>query len=126
MIMADFAPWVCVAEMLLVGHETELEKAIRRAGHIHARVGFAEGPQVPDPFSPIWNLELQVFCGWWLRIAQRFLFEGRKCLTVTPEFGPPPYGWISLESGEPLRDCFEMNVLMKDYLNAHFAKNLDH
>jgi sugar phosphate isomerase/epimerase len=126
MITADFAHWVCVAESLLVGHEMALKEAIRRAGHIHARVGFAEGPQVPDPFSPIWSRELNVFSDWWLRIAQRFRSEGHKCLTVTPEYGPPPYGWISLRSGEPLRDFFEMNLLMKDYLNAHFEKNLNH
>jgi hypothetical protein len=125
MITADLAHWVCVAESLLVGHETALDEAVRRAGHIHARVGFAEGPQVPDPFSPIWSRELEVFSDWWLRIAQRFCSEGRECLTVTPEYGPPPYGWISLQSGEPLRDFFEMNVLMKDYLHAHFAKTLD-
>jgi hypothetical protein len=123
-ITADLAHWVCVAESLLVGHEIALEEAIRRAGHIHARVGFAEGPQVPDPFSPIWSRELEVFSDWWLRIAQRFRSEGHKCLTGTPEYGPPPYGWISPQSGEPLRDFFEMNLLMKDYLIAHFAEHL--
>ena len=125
MITADLAHWVCVAESLLVGHEIALEEAIRRSGHIHARVGFAESPQVPDPFSPIWSRELEAFSGWWLRIAQRFLLEGRDCLTVTPEYGPPPYGWISLQSGKPLRDFFEMNVLMKNYLHAHFKQNLE-
>ncbi len=123
-ITADLAHWVCVAESLLVGHEMALDEAVRRAGHVHARVGFAEGPQVPDPFSPIWSRELEVFSGWWLRIAKRFRVEGRKCLTVTPEYGPPPYGWVSLQSGEPLRDFFEMNVLMREYLRDHFAKNL--
>ena len=126
MITADLAHWVCVAESLLVGHEIALQEAIRRTGHIHARVGFAEGPQVPDPFSPIWSRELEVFSDWWLQIAQRFGFEGRKCLTVTCEYGPPPYGWVSLQSGEPLRDFFAMNVLMRDYLIAHFAKHLGH
>jgi sugar phosphate isomerase/epimerase len=125
-ITADLAHWVCVAESLLVGHESALEEAIRRADHIHARVGFAESPQVPDPFSPFFRLELQTFSDWWLRIAQRFRAEGRECLTVTPEYGPPPYGWISLQSGEPLQDFFAMNVRMKTYLNAHFSKNLEH
>jgi sugar phosphate isomerase/epimerase len=125
MITADLAHWVCVAESLLVGHEAALEEAIRRAGHIHARVGFAEGPQVPDPFLPIWSHELTVFSEWWLRIAQRFRSEGKECLTVTLEYGPPPYGWVSLSSGEPLRDLFEMNLRMKDYLHTHFQNNLD-
>jgi sugar phosphate isomerase/epimerase len=125
-ITADLSHWVCVAESLLVGHDMALEEAIRRAGHIHARVGFAEGPQVPDPFSPMWARELEVFSGWWLRIAQRFRFEGRERLTVTPEQGPPPYGWISLQSGEPVRDFFDVNVRMKEYLQAYFAEHLDH
>src|SRR5579862_47732 len=124
-ITADLAHWVCVAESLLVGHESALEEAIRRAGHIHARVGFAESPQVPDPFSPLWSRELQTFSDWWLRIAQRFHAEGRECLTVTPEYGPPPYGWISLQSGEPLHDFFDMNVRMKAYLSAYFSENLE-
>jgi sugar phosphate isomerase/epimerase len=126
MITADFAHWVCVAESLLEGHETALEQAIRRTGHIHARVGFAEGPQVPDPFSPVWSRELKAFSGWWLQIARRFRAEGQECLTVTPEYGPPPYGWISLQSGEPLHDFFAMNLQMRNYLSAHFAKNLAH
>lgn len=125
-ITADLSHWVCVAESLLLGHDIALEEAIRRAGHIHARVGFAEGPQVPDPFSPLWRRELSVFSAWWLQIAQRFRLEGREYLTITPEYGPPPYGWISPQSGEPLHDFFEMNVLMKDYLNAYFAKHLNH
>jgi len=123
-ITADLAHWVCVAECLLEGHEVALEEAIRRSDHLHARVGFAEGPQVPDPFSPVWSRELQVFSGWWLRIAERFRSEGRECLTITLEYGPPPYGWVSLQSGEPLRDFFAMNLLMRDYLHAHFEKNL--
>jgi sugar phosphate isomerase/epimerase len=125
-ITADLAHWVCVAESLLERHPLALKEAIRRAGHIHARVGFAEGPQVPDPFSPLWSDELQAFTGWWLRIAQRHRSEGLQRLTVTPEYGPPPYGWISLQSGEPLHDFFAMNAQMKDYLKAHFAEHLEH
>jgi sugar phosphate isomerase/epimerase len=125
-ITADLSHWVCVAESLLVGHDVALEEAIRRAGHIHARVGFAEGPQVPEPFSPMWSRELEVFSGWWLRIARRFRVEEHGCLTITPEYGPPPYGWILPQSGEPVRDFFEVNVHMKNYLNAYFARHLDH
>jgi hypothetical protein len=125
MITADLAHWVCVAESLLVGHEAALEEAIRRAGHIHARVGYAEGPQVPDPFLPIWSRELTAFTEWWLRIARRCRSEGKECLTVTLEYGPPPYGWVSLRSGEPLRDSFEVNLQMKDYLSSYFTKSLD-
>jgi hypothetical protein len=123
-ITADLSHWVCVAESLLVGQETVLDEAIQRAGHIHARVGYAQGPQVPDPFSPRWTCELNAFSSWWLRIAQRFCREGRACLTITPEYGPPPYSWVSPQSGEPLGDFFDVNLRMKQYLTAYFAKNL--
>jgi hypothetical protein len=123
-ITADLSHWVCVAESLLVGHEVALDEAIRRAGHIHARVGYAEGAQVPDPFAPQWTRELQVVSDWWLRIARRCRAEGQQSLTVTPEYGPPPYGWTSLETGQPLRDFFAVNGLMKDYLKNYFAEHL--
>ena len=35
--------WVCVTESYLEDFEKELDEAIKRAEHIHARVGFLEG-----------------------------------------------------------------------------------
>ena len=121
-ITADLSHWVCAAESLLVGQEAALEEAIRRAGHIHARVGFAQGPQVPDPFSLHWKEELKAFSSWWLRIAERFRREGRRYLTITPEWGPPPYCWISPETGVPLSDFFDMNLRMKGYLEKRLDR----
>lgn len=115
-ITADLSHWVIAAESLLVGHETALEEAVRRAEHIHVRVGSAELPQVDDPFSPRWGRELQAFSEWWLRIARRFRHEGRDLLTMTMEFGPPPYCPVSPETGKPLADFFEINLRMKDYM----------
>lgn len=123
-ITADLSHWVCVAESLLVGQESTLNEAIQRAGHIHARVGYAQGPQVPDPFSPRWTGELNAFSSWWLRIAQRFCREGRACLTITPEYGPPPYGRDSPQGGELVGEFFDVNLRMKEYLTAYFAESL--
>lgn len=123
-ITADFGHWVCVAESLLVGHDAVLDEAIARTGHIHARIGSAEAPQVPDPFSQHWRLELNAYSSWWMRIAKRLQSAGHRFLTVTLESGPPPYGWISLETGRPVRDFIDTNRQMKDYLTRYFHANL--
>jgi hypothetical protein len=123
-ITADLSHWVIAAESLLVGHEAALEEAVRRADHIHVRVGSAELPQVDDPFSRRWSAELQAFSDWWLRIARRFHRERRERLTITMEFGPPPYCPVSPETGEPLADFFEINLRMKDYMQDYLTEGL--
>jgi len=123
-ITADLTHWVIAAESLLVGHEAALEEAVRRTEHIHVRVGSAELPQVDDPLSPRWSQELQAFSEWWLRIARRFHHEQRDLLTITFEFGPPPYCPVSWETGEPVADFFEVNVRMKDYMIDYLGKRL--
>ena len=39
--------------------------------------------------------------------------QGKK-LTMTAEFGPPPYMWTHPMSGEALADVWEVNVTMKN------------
>ena len=115
-INADLSHWACVSESLLEDQPAIVEDAIRRTEHVHARVGHAEGPQVPDPRAPEWQTEMDVFTGWWQRIADRFKQEGREYLTITPEFGPPPYTWLWPNTQAPVADFFELNCWMKDYL----------
>lgn len=115
-INADLSHWTCVSESLLEDQPDIIEEAIRRTEHVHARVGHAEGPQVPDPRAPEWQNELECFTGWWQRIADRFRQDGRKYLTITPEFGPPPYTWLWPDTQVPAADFFELNCWMKDYL----------
>lgn len=115
-IAADLSHWVVVAESLLEGQEDVLETAIQRVEHIHARIGFTEGPQISDPRLPEWSNEVAVFTGWWQRIVDRFVAEERPYLTITPEFGPVPYTWTVPHTGMPVSDFFDINVYMKDYL----------
>jgi hypothetical protein len=37
-----------------------------------------------------------------------------KVLTMTTEFGPPYYMWTYPGSAKPLKDNWEMNIVMKD------------
>jgi sugar phosphate isomerase/epimerase len=90
-LCADFSHWVCVCERLLNSEEGILRECARRAVHIHARVGFENGPQVNDPRAPEWKSHVEAHERWWTWIweAQRAL--GASCVTLTPEFGPPTY-----------------------------------
>lgn len=120
-ITGDFSHWVCVTESYLENFQKELSKAILRAEHIHARVGFLEGPQIPDPRIPFWQKQVQFF----LKILEEvFNYQksiGAKVYTVIPEFGPPPYMWTHVIDNEPVASQWDINVFMKDMLVQKFC-----
>lgn len=119
-IGADFSHWCNVAESLLEDQEEALNIAISRADHIHARVGFQEGPQIPDPRVPEWKEVVEIHISWWERILQRAKKEDREYFTISPEFGPFPYMTILPHTRDPIADQWEVNVYMKDMLKDKF------
>ena len=91
-LLADYSHWVNVCERLPDDQADALELANQRAIHVHNRVGYEEGPQVPDPSAPEYasrrwrgtrpNGSASLIC---IRNAALRYF------TVTPEYGPPNY-----------------------------------
>lgn len=120
-ITADFSHWVCVTESYLENFEKELNEAIKRTEHIHARVGFPEGPQIPDPRSPYWEKQVDYFLKLWGRILDRQRAKNTDFFTITPEFGPQPYMWSSLDNNAPVADQWEINLFMKSLLLERFS-----
>jgi len=119
-IGADFSHWCNVAESLLENQEETLNLAIARADHIHARVGFQEGPQIPDPRAPEWKEVVERHISWWEKILQRARNENREYFTISPEFGPYPYMTILPYTKKPIADQWEVNVYMKNMLKERF------
>lgn len=119
-ITLDASHWVCVSESLLEDQQENLEIALQRTEHIHARVGYAEGPQVPDPRIPLWENELNAHIGWWDRIAIRMKKE-KAILTITPEFGPFPYMVPIPGTGKPVSDQWEVNIFMMETLRKRYG-----
>jgi hypothetical protein len=115
-ITADLAHWTCVAESLLEDQESLVERALDRTDHLHARIGFAEGPQVLHPFSTMWSAELERFVGWWRAIVRRRRHAAHSGLTVTLEAGPVMAG--DRTSAEPVPEFWEANLAMRAYLSA--------
>ena len=73
-----------------------------RTRHVHARVGFQEGPQVPDPRGPIWAPYMEGYKVWWKAIYAARLAAGDATLSTTPEFGPFMYAWVRAHAPGPV------------------------
>jgi sugar phosphate isomerase/epimerase len=115
-ITADFSHWLCVHESDLSDQKETVELAVSAAWHIHARIGHSQGPEVPDPRVPEWRTWLDLSLCFWRGIADFRRDAGADFLTVTPEFGPPPYMPTHPASGLPLADAWELNCWMADFL----------
>jgi sugar phosphate isomerase/epimerase len=119
-ITLDLSHWVNVSESYLCGQEETLANAISRTDHIHARVGYPQGPQVPDPRVPEWQEALGHHLGWWDRIVDAKKAAGED-LTIAPEFGPYPYLIETPGSRQPLADQWEVNCWMMNLLRERYA-----
>lgn len=120
LLTADFSHWFCTHESDLSDQQDNVNLAIERSRHIHARVGFSEGPQVPDPLAPMWWPTTLKFMELWQQIIDHQVREGSEILTITPEFGPPPYMPCDPATEQPLADAWEVNArflkTLKQYL----------
>ncbi|MEI9940786.1 MAG: sugar phosphate isomerase/epimerase [Pseudomonadota bacterium] len=123
-LTCDFSHWCVVCERL-PDDESVLELAISRARHVHARVGYAQGPQVPDPRAPEYEPELLAHEAWWRRIALAAAERGQSVLTITPEFGPDGYLQQAPFSKRPVADLNELNRWMAVRQRALLGKLLD-
>jgi len=90
-LCCDFSHWVCVCERLLEDQAEILNLSARHCIHLHARVGYEQGPQVPDPRAPEYQRHLKAHETWWRKIWRAQAKRGDKVSTLTPEFGPPDY-----------------------------------
>ena len=116
----DISHWFCVHERFLSDQEEALNMAIKRSDHIHARIGHTQGSQVTDYRIPEWEDSLNIHLDIWDRIHSRAVEEGRKTLTVTPEFGPAPYMLSKPGTALPLANQWELNTEMMVLLKTRW------
>jgi sugar phosphate isomerase/epimerase len=120
-LTADFSHWMVVHESDLSDQDSNIQLAIERSLHIHARVGYAEGPQVPDPRAPEWNGHVDRHIDLWRRILKVRQLDGMDRVTITPEFGPPDYMHTIPFTGEPVADTWDVNVFMQQLLRERLV-----
>lgn len=117
----DISHWCNVHESLLEDQEQTVKLALARAGHIHARVGHAEGPQVNDPRAPEWEAALKAHLAWWDEVVERKTKSGEQ-VTFLTEFGPPHYLPTVPYTNQPLADQWAINIFMMHLLRKRYGK----
>jgi len=118
-ITLDISHWYNVSESFLEDQQPTVEEAIARTGHIHARIGHPEGPQVNDPRAPEWAHALETHLACWDKVALNKKKNG-EVMTILTEFGPPNYLPTKPYSQEPLADQWEINVYMLNLLRKRY------
>jgi len=119
-ITLDISHWCNVHESLLADQEETVAIALARTGHIHARIGHPEGPQVSDPRAPEWKAAAEAHFAWWDKVAQQKRAEGKQ-LTFLTEFGPADYMPTIPYTRQPVANQWEINKYMLDTLRARYA-----
>jgi sugar phosphate isomerase/epimerase len=119
---ADFSHWCCVCESLLADFQEDMKMACERSIHIHGRVGYSEGPQVPDPRAPEYEREWKTHLSWWEQIAVHHQRQGIDTLSFTPEFGPPGYMHTLPFTRQPVADIWDLNLWTAQTVKAHLQK----
>lgn len=122
-LTGDFSHWCTVSESMLDDQEEVLKKIIPHVQHIHARIGHEQGPQVNNPFAPEWGLHYKKFIQWWCQIIHTQAARGKECVTITPEFGPPPYMPTQPYSKKPLANQWEINAQIKNGIMRKFERS---
>lgn len=107
-INADYSHWVVVCERLPDDRADDFALAAERAIHIHGRVGYEEGPQVPDPAAPEYARQLAWHEAQWKAICRAQVRVGRQTLAFTPEYGPPDYLHTLPYTRVPVADLWQV------------------
>jgi hypothetical protein len=109
---ADLSHWAVACECLPELDDPDVRMSLERAIHIHGRVGYQEGPQVPDPRAPEYAFEVERFLQLWLTICTHRKAAGYEVMTFTPEFGPAPYLHLQPFTRQPVANLWDVNLWM--------------
>ena len=116
----DISHWCAVHESLLADQPENVQLALDRTGHVHARVGHPEGPQVSDPRAPEWGEAVKAHLAWWDAVMARKKKAGQP-MTVLTEFGPADYMPTVPYTRQPVADQWGINVHMKNLIRERYA-----
>ena len=111
-ITCDFSHWVVVCERLMDSEWDVITEVAQRAHHIHGRVGYDQGPQVPHPAAPEYTAALASHERCWQEIWRAQRTRGYSTTTLTPEFGPDGYLHRLPFTNAPVADLWEVNRWM--------------
>jgi sugar phosphate isomerase/epimerase len=115
----DISHWCTVHNSLLEDQDADVNIALPRVDHIHARIGHPDGPQVNDPRAPEWKDCVKAHFDWWDKVVNEKKKNGGR-LTILTEFGPPDYMPALPYTRQPLADQWAINVYMMQTLRKRY------
>lgn len=116
----DVSHWCATAQTYLHDQHEALQIAIERTAHIHARIGHTQGPQVTDPRDPLWKEAVDFHLDCWDKIINLKKESGVPVMTITPEFGAPPYLTLLPFTNKPVCNQWEVNIYIMQLLKERY------
>ena len=120
-LTCDFSHWCVVAERLMDSELPIIDLCARHCWHIHARVGYDQGPQVPDPRAPEFAAEVAAHEDWWNRCWRAQEAAGRESMSLTPEFGNEGYLHHLPYTNVPVADLWDICTWQGQRQRQRFA-----
>lgn len=116
----DISHWCVVCERLMCTELESIRAIAPHVQHIHGRVGYDQGPQVPHPGAPEYKEALLSHQECWEIIWDAQHAKGMEITTMTPEFGPDGYLHTIPFTNAPVADLWELNCWMAQKEKEHF------
>lgn len=120
-LTSDLSHWLLVVDRIPTDIMELFDLASERSSHLHARIGHEKSPQVTVPDDPAWHKHVELHRRWWQISVDAHAANG-DTLSISPEFGPPPYMHAEPYTGAPSGDLFASNEWMRAQLLAWFTK----
>ena len=120
----DYSHWCCVTESMLEDHAEAIAMSAKNAVHLHGRVGYENGPQVPDPRVPEWERCVTKHEAWWALIIREHIVRGAEEFTFTPEYGPATYMHTIPTTGKPVADLWDVCLWGAERFREQFHRIL--
>ena len=125
-LTADLSHFCVVAERVFAADDRVwadcMAEFARATRHIHARVGYAQGPQVPDPRAPEYKDALEAHERWWDAILATQHAAGVDCITVEPEHGTDGYQQRLPFSSVETADIWAVNGWLREHEAARMSQ----
>lgn len=118
-LTADLSHFCVVAERVFGPEDTDWAGIMRilapHIRHIHARVGYSQGPQVPDPRAPEYAADLAAHEVWWDQVIETQASRGVRFVTMEPEHGTDGYQQRLPYTGVEVANLWDVNKFIRDH-----------
>ena len=128
---ADLSHWYCSCERVFNSNDDDRDKiwwpklltlVSKRCEYIHARFGFAQGPQMSDPSATEYDTDRRLQIEVWtlLMKEQKKKISSTGMIFVSPEYGPAPYMPSKPHTQEPVASLSKAVWFTKMVVEAIF------